>query len=123
MADDDVIKQNLQMKLRVSEEANKAISGDLGTFVKNGKLYIHPDTYEPLIKAGLYREHGTVLEFISSLQTFPTFIAQTLGWESPEQANQAYLLLADQLTGYFPEDILHFKPTKRGYGARDPNEN
>ena len=119
---DEVIKQNLEMKLRISKEANEAKPGDLGTFVKNGELYIHPETFQKLTK--YFPDLSTeVWGFYDSFDTYHSVFAEALGWPL-EAGQQAKYTLADQLVGYFPDEILHHQRSDFTFGAGpDPESN
>lgn len=90
--------------------------GNFGARVDGERLLVPPILGTILLENRLTTAEG----FVSFAHSFPTALAQPLGW-SPDDVMQALYRLTPLLRGLVSRDILNPpSPPKRGYGALNP---
>jgi hypothetical protein len=105
------------MPLKITPAHELEISaGDFGVQVTTGGLMV------PTELGGVLRRHNvrTAEQLVSYLRTFPSALAQELGW-TVKDLQQAQEGLVSKLSGRVDPGILEpVAPLQVGYGALDP---
>jgi hypothetical protein len=102
--------EELEFSVASTRQARR---GDFGMGLSGMKLMVPADMMSALARKGL----KTPEVFVSYLLTFPTDLAQELGWTRSE-LEQASSKVVQLLRDYLPREAL--EPPRFGSGARDP---
>ena len=104
---------SLQLK---RDDGRMVLSDSFGARVEGSELLLPAEIWEWAKQSGT----RSVEEFLSSLQTFPSSMAEHLGW-SVERVKEAEAGLVKLLRGHVAEQFLSPPaPVQRAYGALPP---
>ncbi|MEM8945752.1 MAG: hypothetical protein AAGD11_11255 [Planctomycetota bacterium] len=100
----------------IPNHARNLQCGNFSAMVNVGKLEVPKEVWNAAQKFSIHN----AAELVSYAYTFPTVLADELGW-SADDFEAARAQLTQQLKGFVPDSVLRPpQPTRRAYGALPP---